>query len=141
MFRKYRKTIIITIIVTLLPILIGLLLWNRLPDRIATHFDMQNNPNGWSSKEMAVFGIPSFLAVFQLIFVFICGADPKYKNIGEKPLRFILWIIPVCSFLCTVLCYLNAMEIPVNIGLVVCIFIGIPVLMSYLYYRKHQKED
>ena len=49
MMKKYKKQLILSSIVTLLPILIGLFLWNRLPDTIATHFGSDNVANGWSS--------------------------------------------------------------------------------------------
>ena len=35
--KKYRRTIILTTFLTGLPILIGLILWSKLPDSIATH--------------------------------------------------------------------------------------------------------
>ena len=35
--KNYKKTIIITTLVTLLPILLGVILWEKLPDSIATH--------------------------------------------------------------------------------------------------------
>ncbi len=35
----YKSEIVITSIVTLCPIIIGLLLWNQLPDTVAVHFD------------------------------------------------------------------------------------------------------
>ena len=43
MIKKYKKTLIITAIVTLLPAVVGLLLWERLPEQIATHFDANGN--------------------------------------------------------------------------------------------------
>lgn len=36
--KDYKKTIIITTLVTLLPILLGIILWEKLPDSIATHW-------------------------------------------------------------------------------------------------------
>ena len=38
MIRQHKKMILLTSIATLLPILIGLLLWKQLPDSVATHF-------------------------------------------------------------------------------------------------------
>ena len=63
MWKKYKTTLILTTLISLFPTVIGLLLWNRMPDTIATHFGTNNVPNGWSSKTMAVIGIPLFLAV------------------------------------------------------------------------------
>lgn len=35
-----KKTLILTSIITLIPIVIGLLFWSKLPDTIPTHFGM-----------------------------------------------------------------------------------------------------
>ena len=61
MLKANRKTLIITSIVTILPVLIGVIYWNRLPNVMATHFGTDNAANGFSSKAVAVFGIPAFL--------------------------------------------------------------------------------
>ena len=54
MWKKYKTTLILTTLISLFPTVIGLMLWNRMPDTIATHFGTNNVPNGWSSKTMAV---------------------------------------------------------------------------------------
>lgn len=43
MIKQNKKMIILTSIVTLLPIVIGLLLWNQLPQLMATHFNFNGN--------------------------------------------------------------------------------------------------
>ena len=40
---KNKRTLIITSIVILLPILVGMLLWNKLPDSMAIQFDLDCN--------------------------------------------------------------------------------------------------
>lgn len=58
MIRQHKKMILLTSIITLFPIFIGLLLWNQLPDSLATHWGINNEPNGYASKTFAVFGLP-----------------------------------------------------------------------------------
>ena len=87
--KENRMKIIITSLITLAPILIGVLFWNRLPDQIATHFGQGNVPDGWSSKPMAVFGLPLILVALHLFCIFITLNDPKKKNIGRKILPII----------------------------------------------------
>ena len=48
MWKKYKTTLILTTLISLFPMVIGLLLWNRMPDTIATHFGTNNVP-AWSS--------------------------------------------------------------------------------------------
>ncbi len=110
MLKANRKTLIITSIVTILPVLIGILCWNRLPDVMATHFGMDNEANGFSSKAFAVFGIPVILLALLWVSAFVTAHDPKRKNISPKMFSLVLWIIPVCSFVIAATIY------PVNLG-------------------------
>ena len=57
------KTFAITNIVCLLPIIPGVLLWNKLPDTMAIHFDIYNQPNGFASKAFVVFGLPIMMVL------------------------------------------------------------------------------
>ena len=50
MIKKNLKTMIITSIIILLPIVAGVVLWDQLPDQIATHFGANGQPDGWSPK-------------------------------------------------------------------------------------------
>ena len=61
------KSLIITGIVCILPILLGIALWNDLPDTMAIHFNFRNEPDGFASKSFVVFGLPVLMAVFQAI--------------------------------------------------------------------------
>lgn len=103
--KEYKKIMVITTIVTLLPILVGIMLWDQLPEQIATHFGMDGTPNGWTSKGGTVFGIPVFLAIMQWFGMAVTLQDPKKQNMSEKMLKFILWLIPCTSWLLTIVCY------------------------------------
>lgn len=100
MIKKHRILILITSIVTLLPVLIGILCWDRLPDTIATHFSSDGTPNGWSSKAFTVLGLPVIIFGAHILCTFCTSLDPKYKNISPKMYRLILMICPVCSLVC-----------------------------------------
>ena len=67
MIRQNKKMLLLTSIITLLPVFIGLFLWNQLPDSVATHFGLNNQPDGYSSKAFAVFGLPLILLAVQLL--------------------------------------------------------------------------
>ena len=67
MIRQNKKMILFTSVITLLPIFIGMFLWNQLPDSIATHFGVNNQPDGYSSKAFAVFGLPLILLAVHLV--------------------------------------------------------------------------
>lgn len=41
--------------------------WDRLPARMATHFDINNHPNGWSAKESSMWFIVGVAACVVLV--------------------------------------------------------------------------
>ena len=130
MIKKNLKTMIITSIIILLPILAGLVLWNQLPAQIATHFGSNGAPNGWSSKGFAVFGIPLILLVVHWLCVAFTGTDPKNQNISDKMITLVLWICPVMSIACNASMYMYTLDSSINttkFGMLLmgCIFIVI----------------
>ena len=110
MLKANRKTLIITSIVTILPVLIGIIYWNRLPDVMATHFGMNNEANGFSRKTFAVFGLPAILLAILWIGAVVTSHDPKRQNISPKMFSLGLWIVPVISLLIAATMY------PINLG-------------------------
>ena len=97
MLKENKRTLIITSILTLLPVIVGILFWNRLPDPMATHFNMNNQPDGYSSKILAVFGIPLLLTAVLWVGALVTSRDPRHQNISPKVFTRILWIVPLIS--------------------------------------------
>ena len=98
---KSKKTLIITSLICLLPMLVGALVYSRLPEQVATHFDLQGNPDGWSSRPFAVFGLPGILLAVNLLIPFALRADPKHKNMSGALVNIVIWTVPVVSLLCS----------------------------------------
>ena len=84
MWKEHKKTFFLTCIVMLLPIVVGIILWDKLPEQVPTHFDANGEVNGWSSRGFAVFGMPLILLGSQILMVCLTLADPKNKNLNGK---------------------------------------------------------
>ena len=81
---KNRVLILITSLVTLLPILIGIMCWDRLPETIATHFASDGTPNGFSSRTFTVLWLPAIIFAAHILCTLCTAIDPKYRNISPK---------------------------------------------------------
>lgn len=127
MIKKYKKTLMITSLVLLIPVIVGLLLWDKLPDPMPSHWDIHGEVDNWSSKAFVVFGLPGLMLVLQWVCVFACLADPKYKNYNPKMLKLVLWICPVIGLIVSTLVYTAALgcEIPIEVIM--------PLLMGALF--------
>lgn len=124
------KILLITCAVCLLPIIPTLFLWDRLPDTIAIHFNINNIPDGFASKGFAVFGLPLMMIALQIICCFI--NDIMASQYGERK-KFELvtkWIIPVMTIILQTLTIGYALGINFDIrkwamGIVGIIFLAI----------------
>ncbi|MCI8639435.1 MAG: DUF1648 domain-containing protein [Coprococcus sp.] len=134
--KEYRRTLIITSLITVSPILFGLTLWNRMPDVIATHFGGGNVPNGWSSKGFAVFGLPIFMLIIHLLCCVSTLHDPKRKNIENRYLRLLMWCAPLISVVCCVSIYAAAIGKKMDIGMIVDLLVGITFVIFGNYMHK-----
>ncbi len=110
MLKENKKTLIIASIVTLLPVLIGICCWSRLPDTIATHFGTNNQADGFSSKPVAVFGLPLLCLAVLWAGAVVTANDPRKQNISPKMFTLGLWIAPIVSLIAAAVMY------PVNLG-------------------------
>lgn len=123
--KPYRKTLMITSLVTLLPMLWGLLLWNRLPQEIITSWNFNGAANETHSRGFVVFGIPLFLLFFQWFSILATSQDPKNRGRNQKPLKLFLWVIPVLSNLILGLMYAISLGTHISPVSVIEVFLGI----------------
>ena len=93
------KSLIITCIVCLLPILLGIALWNYLPDSMAIHFNFYNKPDNFASKGFTVFGLPIFMAVLQIYCCVINDINAHKHGERKKFERATKWIIPIMAII------------------------------------------
>ena len=136
MIRENKKKLILTSIVILLPILIGLMLWNKLPDQVPTHWNAQGEVDGWSGKIFAVFGLPIILFVMHWACVLGTSADPKKQNIEGKVLGIVFWICPIISLLVCTLSYGVALGVEFKVDKIMLALMGIMFIVIGNYLPK-----
>lgn len=134
-----KKTIIITSIIILLPIVFGLVLWGQLPEPMPTHFGVDGQADGWSSKSFAVFGLPLILLGVHLLCILATAMDPKSKNYSEKLFTLIVWLLPIISVMVEGMIYAYALGYTMNMTKYVMIFISVIfiILGNYLPKCRH----
>lgn len=124
MIKQNKVKLLVSSIITLLPILFGVMLWDRLPDRIATHWGANGEANGYSGKAFAVFGVPFLLLAVHWICMFFTAKDVKNKGQNRKVFGMIFWLIPAISVYSSALIYASALGIKIEMDLFMLIFIG-----------------
>ena len=131
---------LLTIVVTLLPILLGLLLWSKLPDQVPMHWGINGEVDGWESKARAVFFMPCFCAAMQLFLLVMTSIDPRKKAIHRKPMMVVIWLIPVLSLVMNVAIYLIALGFKVNMVEIILVLLGAFFVLLGNYMPKLKKN-
>lgn len=125
MIKQNKLKTLITTLLILLPSLVGVILWDKLPEVMATHFGVNNEANGFSSKAFAVFGIPLIMAALHLFCLVVTSLDPKHKNIGKKPLSMVFYIVPAISLTVMSVIYAMSLGVELNVGFICCLLVGV----------------
>ena len=125
MIKQNKVKLILTSFAILIPVAIGLFLWNDLPDTIATHWGINGEADGYSSKAFAVFGLPLVLLAVHWLCVFATKLDPKHKDINPKMFSVVLWICPAISIVMNTMVYLIALGKEIKFVSGVIIFMGL----------------
>ncbi len=136
MLKISKAKLIITSVLTLIPVLAGVILWDKLPETMVTHWGVGNTPDGFSSKAMAVFGLPLILLAVHWVCLFAAKADPKSKNINSRMLDLVLWICPVLSVVLGTVTYSYSLGHEVNVQAVVTIIVGVMFVIVGNYLPK-----
>ena len=76
-------------LVILTPVIVGLALYQQLPNRVAIHFNVEEQANGFMNRNLAIVVLPFIaLVIYNLLFSY-------FKQITISFLKeFMLWLIP-----------------------------------------------
>ena len=94
-----RTTIIIVLLMIVGATLAGLLLWNRLPDPMASHWNINDQVDGYMSKFWGVFLLPLISLGMLVLFLVIPSIDPLKANIAQFRETFNLFIVLIAGFM------------------------------------------
>lgn len=122
---KMKRTTMLTTIVCLIPVILGIIFYPKLPENIVIHWDASGNPNGWEPKFMGAIVFPGILLLVNMVFPLLLKIDPKYSNMNKKIKHFLHWIIPTVSLFCSGITLAVALGKDVKIALIAPIFLGV----------------
>lgn len=133
--RKSKLILIVTSLVILLPMAVGLVCWERLPEEMVNHWDFTGQPDGWCPRPMAVFGLPLILLLGHWFCVFCTARDSHNREQDGKILGVVLWICPAVSLFAGGMLYTHALGYEVSVN-AVCLFLGALFLLLGNYLPK-----
>lgn len=107
-----RTTTIVVLIMLAAATLAGLLLWNRLPEQMASHWNVNDQVNGYMSRFWGVFMLPLITLAMLVLFLVIPSIDPLKANIAQFRDAFNLFIVLIVAFMI----YIYGLTLVWNLG-------------------------
>ncbi len=89
--KSVKKHIIISTILCALTLAFFMAFSGSLPEAVPVHFDSEGNANSFWPRNVVVFGVPAFCALFNLIASVVLSKRDNKK-------AYMFYILPVVSF-------------------------------------------
>ena len=94
-----KTTIIISIILIVIALVAGAVLWNQLPDQMASHWNANDQVDGTMPKFWGVFMIPLVTLGMMVLFLAVPNIDPLKANIAQFREIFNVFIVLIIAFM------------------------------------------
>lgn len=130
------KSLIITSVICLLPIILGIALWDSLPDSMAIHFNINNQPDNFASKGFVVFGLPILMMFLQIFCCFINDINAHKHGERKKFETITKWIIPVLTVVLQAVTFGYALGWSIDIRKIVALIVGVMFITTGNYLPK-----
>jgi uncharacterized membrane protein len=94
-----KTTSIIVLSLITIAVIAGAVLWNQLPDPMASHWNANDEVNGTMPKIWGVFLMPVVMLGMFLLLTFIPNLDPLKANVAQFRETFNLFILFMVAFM------------------------------------------
>lgn len=135
-----KKQLILTSFVIVLPALIGAFFWKALPEQIPTHFGIDGQADGYSSKLFTLVAFPILFVLFQIIALASLERESVKVTVPAKMRKLYAWIVPALSFIVQGSIYANALSIVKNSPTLVTAFLGMLFIVIGNYLPKTKRN-
>lgn len=140
MMKKIDKLMVLTTLICLLPIILSLILYDKLPDRIPIHWDVNGNPDNYGSKAFAAISIPLMMAGLNLLTHFALNTDPKKAN-ASAVLKLIGKItIPLMTLILVPITLFTGLGYDIPIADIVPALVGLLLIVVGNYLPKSKQN-
>ena len=129
------RTLVITTLVCLLPLVFSAVVYADLPDQVAIHFNAAGEPDNYAPKAFAAFGLPLLLTLLNVVMQIGLKADPK-RDPKERIYHISRWLIAPLNLFLSPLTLLIAMGKPIEVERVVPMGFSILFLIIGNYLPK-----
>ena len=107
-----RTTTAIVLLMIAIATLAGVVFWSQLPEQMASHWNINDQADGYTSRFWGVFMVPLITLGLFLLFLVIPSIDPLKANIAQFRGAFNIFIVLFVAFML----YIHGLTLAWNLG-------------------------
>ena len=126
------KTEIIPILLILMSIIASFYFYNNFPEKVPTHWNINGEVDGWSSRGFGAFFLPILLIGMYILFLILPKIDPKKERYAEFGNIYHLFRVILIVFLAFVYFATSFVSLGYNIPIGTIIPAGVGLLFMFI---------
>lgn len=95
--KKEWIKIIIAMLLCFIPEIYGTIVYHKLPEKIASHYNFNWEPDQYLPKAFVIYGIPAIMAVIELLCCTIIRFKSEVEKQSKAAKEILIWIIPIIT--------------------------------------------
>ena len=136
-----KKKAMISTLLTLVPVAMGFLLWNKLPETMISHYGIDGTADGYSTKLFTI-TVPFLLITgVHWLCLFITNVDKKNVEQNKKVMDIMYWMIPMISIFVGCLIYSQALGMTIDPRMFVMPLCGVLFIVIGNYLPKCKQNS
>ena len=140
MLKNNRALIIITTVIILLPMVVGLIIWNSLPAEMPVHWNINGEVDRYAPRAFCVFALPVLMTALHWVCILATTLDKRARDQNPKLLSVMLLIIPILSLVIFGITYSTALGKNPRIETIIPLFMGILFILIGNYMPKFPRS-
>lgn len=125
-----NKRNISAILFGFVPMIMGFVLYHKLPNKIPIHWNIGGNIDQYGDKNLVIIGFPLLMILISVVIMVIDNANRQNKKLDTA----LIWITPILSIILATMMFATALGHQVNIISSVALIVGtlLIILGNYL---------
>lgn len=137
---KKDKLLWSTTIICFLPLILSFVLYDKLPETVAIHFNYAGVADNYVPKAVGAFGLPVLMAIINIFIHFKLNNDPKKMN-SPSALKYLgKWSAPIISVILVPVTLFIALGYKVPIQIITSAIVGV-IIVAFGNYLPKCKQN
>ncbi len=136
MLKQNKGKMIISSVLILLPMLFGLIVWDKLPASMPIHWGVDGKADGFGSPLVVVLFMPLLLLALHWLGLWITAKDNGKNDQSRKVTGMVYWLLPLISLFTGGGMYAAAFGYTVHTGAYAALLLGVMFIIIGNYMPK-----